>query len=97
MNNGYIERLTGHDWMSKTPNNDNLSLRELILSGVHNSDCGWNASYDQLIQCPNWLICQDVSFAGQLNRGARALDLRLFYDSQARGIERLRFQHGGYC
>ncbi|WP_339464294.1 phospholipase [Pseudomonas sp. EA_65y_Pfl2_P74] len=114
MNNGYIERLSSHDWMSKTPGIDNLSLRELTLPGAHNAGCDWNASYDQLIQCPNWLICQllpvnwplpganwlacqDVSFAGQLNRGARALDLRLFYDSQARVIERFRFQHGGYC
>jgi hypothetical protein len=84
-----------HQWMVNTPQIDNLSLNELTLPGTHNAGCDLEASYAQL---PGslWLACQDIPFYAQLNRGSRALDVRLLYDAQAQGLERFRFQHNGF-
>ncbi|MFJ2462560.1 phospholipase [Pseudomonas sp. NPDC087615] len=82
-------------WITATPQIDNLSLRELTLPGTHNAGCDWEASFS-LIPGKNWLACQDISFYSQLNRGARALDARLIYDKEGQGLEKFRFQHNGY-
>ncbi len=84
-----------HQWMADLPQIDNLSLFEMTLPGAHNAGCDWEASY-ALIPGKNWLACQDVSFYSQLNRGARALDVRLVYNSKAKQLARFRFQHNGF-
>jgi 1-phosphatidylinositol phosphodiesterase len=94
MNNYTYETLAPHQWMGKTPELDKLSLLEMTLPGTHNAGCDWEASYAPLTA--NWVVCQDVPFYGQLNRGARALDLRLVYDNNASGLARFRFTHNGY-
>lgn len=95
MNSFVSEIYAPHNWMSSTPTIDNLSLGELTLPGTHNAGCDWEASY-ALIPGPNWIACQDVPFYAQLNRGARALDVRLIYDAKATGLEKFRFQHSDY-
>jgi hypothetical protein len=84
-----------HQWMVNTPQIDNLSLNELTLPGTHNAGCDLEASY-ALLPGSLWLACQDIPFYAQLNRGSRALDVRLMYDAQAQGVERFRFQHNGF-
>jgi 1-phosphatidylinositol phosphodiesterase len=92
MNKYNREDLTAYQWMAATTELDNLTLRELTLPGTHNAGCDWEASYP-LNRPKNWLACQDVSFYSQLNRGARALDLRLICDNDGQGLENFRFQH----
>ncbi|MBV4485057.1 phospholipase [Pseudomonas sp. SWRI153] len=82
-------------WMADSPQIDNLSLFEMTLPGTHNAGCDWEASY-ALLPGKNWLACQDIPFYSQLNRGARALDVRLVYDDKAQHLARFRFQHNGY-
>lgn len=94
MNNYTFETLAHHQWMGNTPELDNLSLLEMTLPGTHNAGCDWEASYAPLTA--NWVVCQDVPFYAQLNRGARALDLRLVYDNNASGLARFRFAHDKY-
>lgn len=81
-----------HQWMANTPQIDNLSLNELTMPGTHNAGCDLEASY-ALFPGSLWLACQDVPFYAQLNRGSRALDVRLTYEPQAHGLEKFRFQH----
>lgn len=95
MNTYNQEDLTTHQWMAATAELDNLTLRELTLPGTHNAGCDWEASYP-LIPGKNWLACQDISFFSQLNRGARALDLRLAYDNKGQDLDKFRFQHNNY-
>jgi len=83
------------NWMAATPAIDSLSLCELTLPGTHNAGCDNEASY-ALIPGANLVACQDVPFYAQLNRGARALDVRLIYDANAAGLGKFRFQHSGY-
>jgi hypothetical protein len=83
-----------HQWMVDTPQIDNLSLNELTLPGTHNAGCDLEASY-ALLPGSLFLACQDIPFYAQLNRGSRALDVRLLYDEQAQGLEKFRFQHSG--
>ncbi|VVQ35329.1 phospholipase [Pseudomonas fluorescens] len=93
MNN--IDNFQPHQWMADSPQIDNLSLFELSLPGAHNAGCDWETGY-ALIPGKNWVACQDVSFYSQLNRGARALDIRLTSDNKAQGLARFSFHHGGY-
>lgn len=90
-----IDNFQTHQWMADAPQVDNLSLFEMTLPGAHNAGCDWEASY-ALIPGKNWLACQDVSFYSQLNRGARALDVRLVYDGEADQMARFRCHHNGY-
>jgi 1-phosphatidylinositol phosphodiesterase len=94
-NMNQLENFQASQWMADTPQIDNLSLFELTLPGTHNAGCDGEASY-ALIPGKNWLACQDVSFYSQLNRGARALDLRLTVDNKATGLAKFRFHHNGY-
>ncbi|MBP5954765.1 phospholipase [Pseudomonas anatoliensis] len=91
MNNYTFKNLLPYQWMGSTPEIDNLSLFEMTLPGTHNAGCDWEASYAPFVA--NWVVCQDVSFYSQLNRGARALDLRLIYDSKSSGLAKFRFLH----
>jgi 1-phosphatidylinositol phosphodiesterase len=90
-----LEGFQAHRWMADTPETDNLSLFELTLPGTHNAGCDMEASY-ALLPGRHWLACQDVPIFAQLNRGSRALDVRLGYDASAQGLARFRFQHNGY-
>lgn len=83
-----------HEWMRATPECDNLSLKEMTLPGTHNAGCDLEASYSSVFK-RNWFACQDVPFYSQLNRGARALDVRLVYNAKASGLEKFRFVHNG--
>ncbi|MBC8997577.1 phospholipase [Pseudomonas sp. N40(2020)] len=87
-----LQHFQPNRWMAATPPLDNLSLFEMTLPGTHNAGCDWEASYSPSIAA-NWAVCQDVPFYSQLNRGARALDLRLVYDSHATGLAKFRFFH----
>lgn len=94
MNNfkpGYIPL---QEWMTATPQLDNLSLYEMTLPGTHNAGCDWQASYAFAVK--NWAACQDTSFYSQLYRGSRALDVRLSYQGSAQGFNRFRFQHNSF-
>ncbi|VVN44374.1 phospholipase [Pseudomonas fluorescens] len=93
MNN--TDNFQPHQWMADSPQIDNLSLFELSLPGAHNAGCDLEANYTLLLS-ENWIACQDVSFYSQLNRGARALDVRLTSDNRAQGLARFRFHHNGY-
>jgi len=93
MNN--LDNFQTSQWMADTGQIDNLSLFELTLPGTHNAGCDREAGY-ALLPGKNWLACQDVSFYSQLNRGARALDVRLTVDPKASGLAKFRFHHNGY-
>lgn len=81
-----------HNWMAATPAIDNLSLCELTLPGTHNAGCDLEASYTYIVT-GNWTACQDVPIYSQLNRGARALDIRLVFDDTATGLKKFRLCH----
>ncbi|WP_322847104.1 phospholipase [Pseudomonas sp. B33.4] len=89
------ENFQPYQWMADAPQLDNLSLFEMTLPGAHNAGCDWEAGY-ALIPGKNLVACQDVSFYSQLNRGARALDVRLTSDNKAQGLAKFSFHHGGY-
>lgn len=95
MSNFTKENFPSAHWMSATKELDNLTLREMTLPGTHNAGCDWGATFP-LIPSANWLACQDKSFLSQLQRGARALDLRLLYDNNADEFKKFRFQHNNY-
>jgi 1-phosphatidylinositol phosphodiesterase len=95
MDNSISNNYENHNWMAATPAIDTLSLRELTLPGTHNAGCDWEASY-AFIPGANYLACQDVPFYSQLNRGARALDVRLVYNADSTGLGKFRCQHGDY-
>ncbi|CAI8905470.1 phospholipase [Pseudomonas serboccidentalis] len=84
-----------NNWMSTTPGIDNLSLHRLTLPGTHNAGCDWKASY-ALIPGAHWVACQHTSFYDQLNNGARALDIRLVFNSKGEGLGKLQIQHNGF-
>ncbi|MDB5996822.1 MAG: Phospholipase [Pseudomonas sp.] len=106
MNNERITELPGfnyqsespplNSWMRDIPVIDNLSLGELVLPGAHNAGIDSAASYPTA-ELKNWLVCQTDSFLYQLNRGARALDLRLECERGRDGSSYFWFQHGGLC
>lgn len=95
MNNDTLNNYALNNWMAATPAIDTLSLCELTLPGTHNAGCDWKASYP-IIPGAHWLACQHDSFYAQLNNGARALDVRLNFDFEAKAYDKFRFQHNGY-
>ena len=70
------------DWMSHITDIDHLTLSEIVWPGAHNAGMDLKAP-DHGALVGIWMSCQDDSFAWQLANGARALDLRLVYDSAA--------------
>ncbi|MBD0680126.1 fibronectin type III domain-containing protein [Pseudomonas sp. PSB11] len=82
-------------WMTDIGSNlEHLKIHDLILLQAHNAGvdqvgAGWPA--DQ------WAACQDDSFTYQLRNGVRALDLRLYRQSQEMDTHReFRFEHSNY-
>ncbi|MEB0045161.1 MULTISPECIES: phospholipase [unclassified Pseudomonas] len=82
-----------NQWMSSAPGMDLLSLGELILPGAHNCGVDLAASY-AFAPVRHWTACQNQSFYYQLINGARALDIRLEYNINAR-VDTYRFHHSG--
>lgn len=68
------------DWMARL--DDNLSLSEITLPGTH--DCA-----TQYVQLAFFSKCQSMDITGQLEAGARYLDIRLGFDG-----DRVRLMHG---
>ncbi|WP_454835047.1 phospholipase [Pseudomonas lini] len=95
MSNSTLDNYALNNWMAATPAIDTLSLCELTLPGTHNAGCDWKASYP-IIPGAHWLACQHGSFYAQLHNGARALDVRLDFDSKGVEFGKFRFQHNGY-
>ncbi|SCZ39414.1 MULTISPECIES: phospholipase [Pseudomonas] len=95
MNNFLDNNFELHNWMAATPAIDDLSLTEMTLPGAHNAGCDREASYAVPL-AETWIACQDVPIYAQLNRGARALDLRLGYYAKADDMKKFQFQHSGY-
>ncbi|MGE1173124.1 phospholipase [Pseudomonas sp. BW7P1] len=88
--------MSTNNWMGSTPAIDVLSISELTLPGTHNAGSDWRASYPFFGPPRHWLACQHDTFITQLNRGSRALDIRLTYDAQAEGPERFVMHHNGH-
>jgi len=95
MDNFVQSKYTHNNWMTAAPAIDTLSLCELTLPGTHNAGSDWKASWP-LIPGAHWLACQHESFYAQLSRGSRALDIRLMYDADARGLGKFCIHHNGY-
>lgn len=81
--------------MSATSVLDVLSLGQLILPGAHNAGVDKKATY-AAPGLSHWLACQSNSFYEQLLNGARALDIRIEYEADARGVGTFWFHHNGY-
>jgi 1-phosphatidylinositol phosphodiesterase len=95
MNDYHPNDYTPNNWMTNTPAIDNLSLCELILPGAHNSGVDSKASY-LTSEIKHWVVCQNDSFYYQLKNGARALDVRVEYSIDSRGVGTFWFQHNGF-
>ena len=72
-----------------------MTLNELILPGAHNAGVDKKATY-VAPGVSHWAACQNNSFYDQLNNGARALDVRVEYNLDARGVGTFWFQHNGF-
>jgi 1-phosphatidylinositol phosphodiesterase len=80
--------------LQSTPSIDVLNLGQLILPGAHNSGVDRKANY-VAPGVAHWAACQNNSFYEQLRNGARALDARVEYDVDSRGVGTFWFQHNG--
>lgn len=89
-----LEHLKLDHWMQSTPSIDVLNLGQLILPGAHNSGVDRKANY-VAPGVAHWAACQNNSFYEQLRNGARALDARVEYDVDSRGVGTFWFQHNG--
>lgn len=95
MQTSQSETYTLDRWMSATPVIDALSLGQLILPGAHNAGVDKKATY-AAPGVAHWVACQNTSFYQQLINGARALDARIEYETDARGVGTFWFHHNGY-
>ena len=87
--------LLPHCWMTDIPVIEALTFAELSLPGAHNAGVD-NKAYYSVPAVKHWAACQSDSFYHQLNAGARALDLRLEYESAREGLGYFWFQHNGF-
>jgi hypothetical protein len=81
-------------WMSHVLDIEQLKLTDIVWPGSHNSGMDKKAPNHKLVP-GNWITCQNDSFAWQLDKGARAFDLRLGYTT-ASGRPTFYFHHNGY-
>ena len=84
------------NWMSSTLDIDSLNIAEMTLPGTHNAGSDWRATYPIFGPPRHWLACQHDSFHAQLNHGARALDIRLIYETKGEGPRKFVMHHNGY-
>lgn len=94
MNNVALENLKFSHWMASTPTIDTLALGDLILPGAHNSGVDKKATY-AAPGIAHWAACQNNSFYEQMCNGARAIDARVEYHVDSRGVGTFWFQHAG--
>lgn len=94
MSNTALEHYEPSQWMASTLDMDSLALGDLILPGAHNSGVDRKATY-AAPGLAHWTACQNNSFYEQLQNGARALDVRVEYDVDSRGVGTFWFQHNG--
>lgn len=94
MTNVALEKLELSQWMASTSSINTLTLRELVLPGAHNSGVDKKATY-AVPGIAHWAACQNNSFYDQLRNGARALDARVEYHRDSRGVGTFWFQHQG--
>lgn len=81
-------------WMSHILDVGRLKLTDIVWPGSHN--CGMDKKapgYDPVLG--NWTACQNDSFAAQLANGARALDIRLGFNSGTTASA-FYFHHNGF-
>lgn len=89
-----LEHYEPSQWMTSTSSMDSLTLGDLILPGAHNSGVDRKATY-AAPGVAHWIACQNTSFYEQLLNGARALDVRVEYEVDPRGVGTFWFQHNG--
>lgn len=90
-----LNSYNSNNWMTTTPGINTLSLGELILPGAHNAGVDQKATYVSP-GVAHWAACQNNSFYDQLKNGARALDVRVEYAEDSRGLGTFWFQHNGF-
>lgn len=90
-----MDDYTFNRWMTDLPGIDSMKLNELILPGAHNAGADKKATY-VAPGVSHWAVCQNNSFYEQLNNGARALDVRVEYNVDSRGVGTFWFQHNGF-
>ena len=85
-----------HEWMSKTPSMDGLTLNQLVWPGAHNSGMDlYTANHNTISSVlASHTMCQNGPYIQQLNSGARALDLRVFSNSRKTDIYQFETFHG---
>ena len=85
-----------HEWMSKTPSMDGLTLNQLVWPGAHNSGMDlYTANHNTISSVlASHTMCQNGPYIQQLNSGARALDLRVFSNSRRTDIYQFEAFHG---
>ncbi|MDX9668480.1 phospholipase [Pseudomonas sp. P5_152] len=85
-----------HEWMSKTPSMDGLTLNQLVWPGAHNSGMDlYTANHNTINSVlASHTMCQNGPYIQQLNSGARALDLRVFSNSRKTDIYQFETFHG---
>jgi 1-phosphatidylinositol phosphodiesterase len=94
MNNAALENFKLSHWMASASIIDTLALGDLILPGAHNSGVDKKATY-AVPGAGHWAACQNNSFYEQMRNGARAIDARIEYHVDSRGVGTFWFQHGG--
>ncbi|PTT32053.1 phospholipase [Pseudomonas sp. HMWF021] len=80
------------NWMSNVPGIGRLKLAEIVWPGAHNAGMDRKAP-DHGVLVGHWVSCQSDTFFWQLNRGVRALDIRLIDDKAS--SPPLCFHHDG--
>lgn len=85
-----------HEWMSKTPSMDRLTLNQLVWPGAHNAGMDvYTANQNALNSVlASHAMCQNGPYIQQLNSGARVLDLRVFSNSRNTDVYQFDTFHG---
>ncbi|MBV6823054.1 phospholipase [Pseudomonas sp. PD9R] len=93
MANNTTGQLDKQTWMSKVLDIDTLKLTDIVWPGVHNAGMDKQAPNHAALSA-NWTICQNDTFAWQLDNGARAFDIRLGYTQTPEPA--FYFHHNGF-
>ncbi|POF43667.1 phospholipase [Pseudomonas laurylsulfativorans] len=94
MNNFALKNFKLSHWMASDSIIETLALGDLILPGAHNSGVDKKATY-AAPGVAHWVACQSHSFYEQMRNGARAIDARIEYHVDSRGVGTFWFQHAG--
>jgi len=67
------------NWMSTTPNIDQLTVGQMVWPGTHNAGMDWDIGHPfPESVAANWVLCQNHDLLWQMRNGARSFDLRVF-------------------